>query len=160
MVAEIRITGAEQMRRLGIELKAQGEEGKGLRRELLAAMRIAGKPLVEATRASAMANLPKAGGLNEWVASSNIAARNSLTGSRVGTKVVAKKPGGRKGSHDLEASDAGQIRHPVYGRWLKNQPTQDIPPGWFTKPLLAAAPEVQVALLMALTITEEKLARG
>lgn len=159
MVATIRVTGADQCRALGLALKAAGEEGKGLRRELLASMRAAEKPLADAARKSARANLPKAGGLNEWVATSKITARNSLSGRGAGVRLVAKKPGGSKGSHDLEALDAGTFRHPVYGH-RKTWVTQSIPAGWWTTALFKASPRVQLELLAAIRITNERIARS
>jgi hypothetical protein len=179
MPVEVRITGAEQLRALGKDLRAMGEEGKGFRKELLASMRVVGKPLVEATRASARAVLPKKGGLNEFIATSNIAARNSLAGNRVGTRIVAKKPGGKKG-HDLEAFDNGFFRHPVFGTdaqiaaltakqaithargghgrawaWVG----QSVTPGWFTKPMNAAMPLVQAELMKAMAVTAAKITK-
>jgi hypothetical protein len=158
MPVEIKITGAEQLRALGRDLRAAGEEGKLLRRELLATMRLAGKPLAEATRQSALDMLPHTGGLNEFIADSKIVARNSLTGSRVGTRIVGKKTGGSKGAHDLEAMDVGTFRHPVYGHrsaWVQ----QSVRPGWFTKPLEDAAPALQAALLGAMNVTAARIER-
>jgi len=166
MVTEIRITGAEQLRALGKELRAMGEEGKGFRKELLKSMRVSGKPVILELRKSAREVLPKKGGLNEFIATSNIVVRNSLVGNKVGTRIVAKKAGGGKGWHDLEAFDNGSFRHPTRGRkaeahlnrikWVQ----QSCPPGWFTKPAVANAPVQQAAILEAMTVTELKIAKG
>lgn len=153
MVTEIRVTGAEQLRALGADLRAAGDVGKGLRRELLASMRAAGRPLAEKVRQSARDNLPKRGGLNEWVADSKISPRNSLTGKRVGMRIVATK-----GKHDLEDIDKGSVRHPVFGnrrRWAE----QSVPSGFFTQPLEESAPEVQAALLVAMEATARQIER-
>ena len=160
MVAEVRIKGAEQLRALGRDLKAAGEQGKGLRRDTLRAMRVGAAPLREAVEESAKDNLPKRGGLNMWVAASKIVVRNSLTGNKVGTRIVASKAGGRKGSHDIAATDAGSFRHPVFGKWRKNVPPQQITPGWFTKPLEKAAPVVMTELKLSLDIIARRLERG
>lgn len=142
-----------------------GLEGKGFRKELLASMRAGGKPLVEAMRKSAREVLPKAGGLNEYIATSKFAVRNKLTGNQVGTKIVATKKGGSKGWHDLEAFDNGSFRHPTRGRkaeshlnrikWVQ----QDCPPGWFTKPAMESAPEQRRLLLEAMEVTTLKITR-
>jgi hypothetical protein len=104
---EVRVTGANQLRDLARDLKAAGETGRGLRRDLLAAMRAAEKPLIDAARESARDTLPKSGGLNEWTANSYIKAQNRLTGKGVGVRIVAKK-----GKHDLldmdESKDLGK----------------------------------------------------
>lgn len=160
MVAEIRITGAEQLRALGRDLKAAGVQGQGLRRELLRGMRAAEKPLKDAVHQSALDSLPKKGGLNEWVAAESVTARNSLSGRGAGVRIVARKKGGKKGSHDLEAVDAGNVRHPVWGRWLKDVPTQSVESGYFTKPLNEAAPELIAVLSMAIEITARRIAKG
>ena len=158
MVAEIRVTGAEQLAALGKDLKAMGLEGKGFRKELLSSMRAAGKPLVKELRQSARDVLPKKGGLNEFIATSAIVVRNSLAGNRAGTRIVARKKGGKKGWHDLEAFDDGSFRHPVYGnrkKWVQ----QSVTPGWFTKPANESAPKQREALLEAMTVTEAKIIR-
>lgn len=157
---EVRVTGAHQLERLGLELKAMGEEGKGLRRNLLTSLRVAAQPLAQAAKDSAREKLPKSGGLNEYIANSKIAARTRLTGPRVGVRIVAKKSGGRKG-HDLEAMDAGKFRHPVFGRSSKRTKwvQQSVEPGWFTEPMKKATPEMEAAALAALELTARELAK-
>ena len=156
---EVRVTGAEQLRKLARDLKAAGSPARGLRVELLRAMRLAAKPMVEAAKASARENLPRAGGLNVWVADgAKITARNNLTalsGKRLGMRIVATK-----GNHDLEDMDTGKIRHPVWGVWRANTPTQDVYQGWFTKPLNAALPMVQGEVLMAMNIIGRRIEKG
>jgi hypothetical protein len=155
VAVELRITGADQLRVLGAQLKAAGEQGQGLRRELLASMRALEKPLTDGVRSSARDMLPHRGGLNEWVAGSDIKFRNNLTGSaaRIGARVVATK-----GSHNLEGIDGGNVRHPVYGgsTWV----SQSVRDGWFTKPLNAAAPEVTVMLSIAIRTITSQLETG
>jgi hypothetical protein len=156
VAVEIRVTGAEQMRALALDLKAAGSDGAGLRRELLAGMRAVGKPLADKARASALSLLPKAGGLNQWVADSNIGVRNNLTGSstRIGMRIVSTK-----GAHNLEGIDAGRVRHPVYGKrstWV----SQTVPQGWFSTPLAESAPEVQATLILAMDLIGRRIERG
>ena len=153
---EVRVTGAEQLRALARDLKEAGGPARGLRRELLAAMRLAGKPLVEATKVSARDHLPKHGGLNVWVADgAKIAVRNRVAATNtVGMRIVATK-----GNHDLEDMDSGSIRHPVYGnrtKWV----AQNVYQGWFTKPLNAALPMVQAEVLMAMNIIGRRIEKG
>lgn len=152
---DLRITGAEQLRALGADLRAAGSDGAGLRRELLAGMRALGRPLVEKARASAISVLPKHGGLNQWVADSNIVVRNSLSaGSKVGMRIVSVK-----GAHNLESIDGGRVRHPVYGHkttWVG----QSVPQGWFSKPLAESAPEVQAMLQVTMDVIGRRIERG
>lgn len=168
MVATIEVRGAEQMRVLDKELRAAGIEGKGLRRELHAGLRAAAKPMAEAAKQAAREELPKAGGLNEWVASgptkgekTRWAVRNSLTGRGAGTRIRAVKKGGSKGAHDLAKLDEGIARHPTFGRRGRGQ-WKDTPikAGWFSDTLQREAPAVQLALLNAFRRTAEKIARG
>ena len=155
MAVDIRITGAEKLAVLAGELRAAGEEGKGFRRQLLAQIRLAAAPAPEAVKQSAESTLPHAGGLNDWIASSKFAVRTRLTGRSVGVRIV-----GTKGSHDLEAIDAGNVRHPVWGRWVKGVPTQQVTPGFFTKPLEKSEPRMTFAVLSAIKAIGRELERG
>lgn len=156
MPGETRITGGERMAAIGAELKALGPEGGVLRREMLAGLRVAAQPLAIAVRNSARQTLPREGGLNDWVAGANITVRNSLSARSAGVRIVATKAGGSKGSHDLEAIDLGEFRHPVFGNrsvWVG----QTVTPGFFTKPLEDAAPLVEGALVKVLDTTIERI---
>jgi hypothetical protein len=153
---EVRITGAEQLRKLAVDLKAAGSPARGLRVELLRAMRLAAKPMVEAAKASARENLPKHGGLNVWVADgAKIAARNRVASTNaVGMRIVATE-----GAAKLEDMDKGKVRHPVFGNravWR----SQDIQAGWFSKPLNEAMPAVQADVLMAMDIIGRRIEKG
>jgi hypothetical protein len=144
------------MQRLARDLKAAGSPARGLRLELLRAMRLAAKPMVEAAQESARANLPKAGGLNTYVADgAKIAARNRLATTRgVGVRIVATE-----GGVNLTRMDKGTVRHPVYGNraaWVN----QKIPDGWFTKPLNERAPMVQAEITMAMDIIGRRIEMG
>jgi hypothetical protein len=154
----VTITGAEQMRAVGALLKEAGDEGKALRKGLLAEMRSAEQEGLQKAKESALANLPKRGGLNEWVAASKFASRNRLTGRTVGVSLIASKAGGRQGQHDVEATDAGTFRHPVFGHkvWVE----QSINPGWWTNALTSLAPELQIKLLAAMAAIEELVTKG
>ncbi len=153
---DVTVTGAEQLRALSADLKAAGSAGVGLRRELLAGMRALGRPLADKAKASARSTLPKRGGLNEWVASSDVKVRNNLTGStsRVGMRLVATK-----GGHDLQDIDGGSVRHMVFGhrdRWVNQQ----VPDGWFTHPLEQSVPEVQAMLTVTMAVIAKRIERA
>jgi hypothetical protein len=159
VVVKVRVAGAEQLKVLGAELRAQGEEGKVFRRQLLAAIRTAAAPAPEAVKESARRTLPHGGGLNEFIATSRISVRNRLTGKGVGVRIVGTKSGGKNG-HDLEAIDAGRVRHRVFGRWVKGIPTQEVEPGFFTKPLEETSPKVTLAVLGAIYATRRAIERS
>jgi hypothetical protein len=155
---EVRVTGANQLKSLARDLKEAGGPARGLRRELLAAMRLAGKPMVEAAKTSARLNLPRAGGLNVWVADgAKIAVRNRVAATNtVGMRIVATEGGAR-----LEDMDNGKVRHPTFGRRGKGEWfDEDIRPGWFTKPLNEHAPQVQADVIFAMNIIGRRIEKG
>ncbi len=130
-----------------------------LRKELLAGIRTAARPMVDAVRQAARDELPKAGGLNERVASSPIAVRTRLTGTSAGVRIVntAKVEQGRRGGTVDFGTDTGRLRHPVFGhrdRWV-TQPLSTS--GWFSKTLDEKAPEAAPEVLAAMRRTAGKL---
>jgi hypothetical protein len=144
------------MQRLARDLKAAGSPARGLRLELLRAMRLAGKPMADAARESARENLPKRGGLNTYVADdAKIAVRNRVAANRgVGVRIVATE-----GGVNLTRMDKGMVRHPVYGNraaWV----SQTIADGWFTKPLNERAPVAQAEIVMAMNIIGRRIEKG
>ena len=132
----------ESMGVLAARLRAGGP---ALRRAARRNAVIVANPAVAAVRASARANLPKRGGLNEWVAGGRYTV-SVLTGPR--TAGVAIR--GTKSGHDLRTIDrTGRVRHPVYGNRSAWATTQ-VQPGYFTRPLKAMHPVLRVAFLAAM----------
>jgi hypothetical protein len=122
-LSDFQVTGAEQFEKLARNLKAEGE--KGLRQELNAALKAGAKPLIEKTRAAAVAQLPKRGGLNQVVARSPMRISTTAWGKNGGVRLVAGRPGsGARGT------DEGHLRHRVFATdtWV----VQKVTPGWFT----------------------------
>lgn len=152
----VEVRGAEQFRALGRDLRAAGLEGKGLRRELLRNLRAAGRPLTGAAREAALADLPKHGGLNEWVASSKFSVRNRLSGNGVGMQIR-----GTKKDHQLGSSnDKGEVRHPVHGHRDRTWTVTKVRRGWYTDALKKKAPAVQLAAFAAIQETNRKIEKG
>lgn len=152
MPVDLRVEGADQLTKLAADLKAVG--AKELRRDLLRGIQQATKELKDAAKKAALDNLPKRGGLNEFVASAKFATRVRTSGRSPGVSIVASKSG-----HDLAAMDRGRLRHPVYGNrrlWV----TQTITPGWFTDAMRDAAQPVRAELLNVLDDIAGRLARG
>lgn len=167
--------GAQQLQLLGKRLKqlaayqntlpseSVGLTGRSLRAQLLAGIRAGAKPAVEATRQAARDQLPKHGGLNEYVATSGIVTSTRLTGPRVGVRI-----GVRKGSqfHRAYGANKGTIRHPVFARkdrirqrwkWVDQQVT----PGWFDQTLEKATPAITAVVTKTCqAIAEEVTRRG
>lgn len=148
------VRGAEQMYKLGRDLRAAGDVGKGLRLELLAALRAAEAPLRKEVTDSALRTLPHKGGLNQWVARARPTVSNRLTGRAAGIRVKQSKKG-----HDLPAIDEGRVRHPLFGN-RKVWYALSVPEGYFTKPLNKSVPRIRTALLLAIETTNRRIARG
>ena len=102
----------------------------------------------------------------------DLAAGESLAARVAGAKYVAKLTAGRnpgiritateaRGRKiDLARLDAGEVRHPVFGRWRKGTPTQKVTPGWFTNPALAQADTFRKGIEDAIDAVEREISRG
>lgn len=152
MPVDLRVDGADQLARVAKVLRTTGNAT--LRRELYAGIQRATKPLKAAAKDAARAQLPKRGGLNEFVAGSKLATRSRGGGRTPGVRITATKTGG----HDLRAIDNGRLRHPVFGNraaWV----TQSVKPGWFTKTMQDGAPVVRKEIVSVLDDVADQLAR-
>jgi hypothetical protein len=141
---DITIVGANQLDDLAKKLKAAGETGKGLRKELLKGLREGAKPLKVAVKESAEDVLPHRIAVT---VKKGVSIRTRATGRQAGVRVIAKRG---RGLND------GRLRHPLFGnrkRWFQ----QDIKKGWFTTPLEEGAPEVRKELLKVIDHIAKKL---
>lgn len=148
----MRVEGAGQLRDLGKRLRAAGEGGKQLRRDLLAGIRETAKgPLVDELKASALARLPARGGLAAYAAKQlKVAVRTRLSGQQVGVTVLAAIKG-----MDLPKLETGKLRHPVFGRgtWVD----QTIPPRVISDAVDQVADQVGRAVLDVVDETSRKV---
>lgn len=138
---DIIVTGATDLERLARRLKELGDND--LRKEMLRGIRNGTKPLIAAAKDSARDSLPREGGLNEVIARSKFGTRTRTSGRTPGVRVVGTS------GHNIQAMDEGRLRHPVYGNrdvWV----TQQITPGWFTKPMEDGADDVRRELVNVL----------
>jgi hypothetical protein len=151
-------TGSEQLRALAIRLKDAGDEGKGLRRELMKQLDDAAKPLVReiADLAHLKPYMPAryagvlAGDLA--VGSQRIFASNPRVSIRAKARAHRRK---------VRQVDAGILQHPLFGdreRWFRQ--TDGMRPGFFTDPCERATPQIREHVLAALTETEKKITSG
>lgn len=145
-MASIEIRGGEQFTALAARIrKAEGE----LQPELYDALDRAAPPLERAATRSAVANLPRRGGLNAVVAAAGMSHQRRAGGIRI----VAR------GITQLRLTNDGAVRHPVYGNpgtWVG----QLIPKAkdWFDKPIRDGAPQVRAELKKALDKIARKIA--
>ena len=146
--------GGEQLRRLARDL--DGASAK-LRRELPTRMRRAGERLVPPIRASAAERLPKRGGLNRYVAESAIRVVVSTAPSTTKVAVVGRLPK-RGGRVDLEALNAGQVRHPVFttGVWVEEK----IRPGFWDDAVAKHEDQVRAEVVGVMDEIRRKLEAG
>lgn len=137
----IRVEGASDLRAVSLRLKAAGEVA--LKREMYAAIRAATQPAKDAVRASALATMPHGGGADKQIAAKKIIS-STLTGpNSAGVRLRMK---------NQSQLNAGQLRHPLFKNrslWF----TTNVPPGFWTKPLIAMRPQVTLACLIAVRNT-------
>lgn len=140
MPADVRISGAESLADLAKALRAAGESGKGLRRELLRAIREAAKPVKGDVQESWASRMPRRGGLAGRPL--RLGARTRMAGARVGVRLVTTN------GYDLQSINRGRLRHPVFGRSVYVD--QAVPAGVITDPQERAAPDVRAELIEAI----------
>lgn len=150
---DLRVTGAEDLARIGKALRQAGTEGRGLRKELLKGIRTAvGGPMRKATRESWRSKAPHRGGLNKRGLRMAVQT-NTRNGDSLGVRLITKSPNG----YNLDSIDkTGAIRHPVFGRrnaWAVTR----IAPGIFTEPQEAAAPDVRKEIIRVIDAVNRKI---
>jgi len=144
---ELEVRGADELAVLSKRLKDAGD--KALRKELLTAIRVATKDTKAQIKASALAVLPKKGGLAARIAASKFTTTTRTTGGSVGIKITAKN------IHSINGMHNGRLRHRVYGgtKWV----SQTVPVGWFSKPVEASAPKARDEIAKAMADVAAKL---
>lgn len=141
---------AKQLETVGLRLKLAG--AGGLKLALTREIKEATKPLIEDVKQAARDELPKAGGLNEYVAGGRFTSSVRYTGIQIGVRIVNTAPKGSKGGTRQFGSDRGSVRHPVFGHRDRKWSETKVPAGWFSKTLddkasIEATPRVLAALV-------------
>jgi hypothetical protein len=106
-----------------------------------------------AVRVSALATLPRRGGLGRVVAEVPMSTRWQLEQNAVGFTLTAMS------GHDIAAMDQGRLRHPLFGvrsHWF----SQVVPPGWWSRPTEALEPAVRDAVESAVDRTRDRVVNG
>lgn len=120
MAGEVRIDGVAEFNRLAKAIKTV-DTGKEIRKELLAALRDAAKPVAAAMRDDLAAALPKRGGAAKAITKkkSTMAVRNRLSDSSketAGVRIISND------EHDYRSlEERGVLRHP---KWPGNRPAR------------------------------------
>lgn len=154
------IRGTDDLERVARALKAAGDAT--LRKELLAGIRKAGKPVVDDVKAGGLATIPSRGGLAKKVAGSGIGVRTRLTGRSAGVRIQKSKA-----VTGMLIDKYGSFRHPVFAdgaktrkEWRWVQQDASLAKGWFTEEIEKRAPEFRKHVEQVLTDTANKIARS
>ena len=140
----VEIRGADQLARVAKALRGAPRE---LRREMYRAINRSVKPVKEDIRASAD-TLPQRGGLADEVKRAKLSTRTKTSGGEAGVRIVARS------RYSLHHLNEGQVRHGP------GNEVQRIRPGWFDRPVDAAAPEVRRELTEALDDIARRIDRA
>ena len=179
---------AAQLRKLSRDLRLAGEVT--IKRELTKSIRLAAVPLIDAAKASAASELPKGGGRGVRSQNRKTGAKQSklkksgfasrggttsrveslasrvanakytvkvLTGANPGVVLQATGSSGRK--INLQALDDGTVRHPLFGNKSHWYP-ESVKVGWWSEPMQAGLPVVEVAVKAAIATAVETFYTG
>lgn len=145
-----RVSGAVELRYIARVVRRQ--RVAGLKKELAAAQRRAFRPLLPAIKAEAT-TLPS-GYAPIMVRSVRLSVRNQALET---TAIVYAK--GRIGERDVNAIDAGRLRHPLFGRrgrWF----TTRVRAGFVDRPVRRLGNQIANESLDALERVAQEIARG
>ena len=156
MTVEIR-GGGEQFAAISRRLKEAG--ATDLQRELSRAAVKSLIPLKKELGKSALARLPRRGGLAEQIARTRFRIRRDTSARHPGLRLEARNV------YDLIRLDQGTLRHPVFADESESRRSwtwadQKVPPGWFTEPANAAAPKIRAEIWRAMQAVADKIERG
>lgn len=150
------LRGVGDLEDLGRALKAMGDSGKGLRRELYRGLNSVTKEARGELREVIPAVLPQRGGLAAEVQS---AARFS-TKPKLGGKFIGVTIWGKARGRDMRLLTGKRLRHPVYGnrnRWVTQ--TAGVQPSIMLAKFQDQKPAVQRAVLEVIGSVRSKVYR-
>lgn len=143
---------SSQLRAIAVKLKAAGDGD--IRLAMTRGLRSGAAPLIPLVKASAMAKLPRAGGLNAQVAGQRVTVSVRTSAATAGVRLTTTAP-------DTAMTDAGYVRHPLprnrrgKGQWI----TQQIPAakGWWSGTLAKSDAVVTAVLLKFLAALNDAI---
>lgn len=156
-------TGPYKLRVLSAKLRDAGEEGKGLRRELMKEITEAAKPLAK--------EITDVGHLKRYMPdryAAVLAADLSVRAARSFSKnpSIEIRAKARENKRKVNMLDAGVINHPIFARgprrsWRwSNAQTRGMRAGFFSDPCRSAAPQIKARVLHAIAETAKKITSG
>jgi hypothetical protein len=152
MTRFIEIRGTNDLARLSTALRAAGEQGKGLKRELSSSLNRETKQTRKDMRAAILPGLPQSGGLAADVQRSTRFSTKVSTGRNVGVTIKAR---GRRSIRRMNTS--GSVRHRVFGRGPWVTQTAGIEKGFLDKPFEESRPALQRAIVQAIARIRAKI---
>lgn len=137
-------------------MREAGEQGKGLKRELRAGLTRETKQVRADMRKAIAPALPQRGGLAADVQRSTRFTTSISTSSNPSVRIKAR---GRRSIRRMNAT--GTFRHPVFGKrdtWVSQYAPRL--PRFLDKPFEASRPELQQAVLQAVTRVRSTIYRS
>ena len=161
---EVRITGADQLHKLAAHIRATGD--KGLGRELARALDKAIEPVKRSIEASAEKTMPS--GYRGTLTRSLRHRRTIRAAARQASVRLATFGVGSKERRALPALNAGDLRHPVFGRTrrTKTGPKANpwaitrVTPGFHERGTEKAGDEAEKQILLVLDDFADRLTKG
>lgn len=114
MGLDVRINGAATLKRVAEQMRAEGN--KGLAKEMSKALAEAVEPVKTSIAAEADQVMPDRGGYREAFSRSLRFRMSRRTSGREASVMLRTYADGTKERRDIDALEAGQLRHPIYGR--------------------------------------------
>lgn len=157
MTRDIDIVGLESLARLSRAMREAGGQGKGLKRELRSSLTRETKQTRADMRKAIVPGLPQSGGLAADVLSSTRFTTSVALGRNPGVRIKAR---GRRSIARMNRR--GSFRHPVFGNrdvWV-TQIVGKPAPGFLDKPFEQSRPDLQRAVLLAITRVRSQIYRS
>lgn len=160
------LRGLEELRVVAARLKDAGDEGKGLKRELMRALAKVANPVAEKIGAEEHLKVYLPDRYAAVLAPQlSVKAQRVLSGSNPRVSISAKTR--RERRRRVNMLDDGWINHPVYAQaWLPrkkwtwaNRQTGGMKPGFFSDVIDEAMPDLREKVLAAITETNDKIMR-
>lgn len=156
-MSDLKITGTEEFIRVAKALNAQGSAGRGLKRELMAAVKAAAKPMEDEVRDHVAQYLPS--GYAPIIARDLVVRPSQSTrGNSIGLKLKGHAKGVTRRRH-VRVIDKGTLRHPVWGNreaWVD----QRVRPGFWSTPLTNAREKPAKEIRRAIQAVARKIERA
>lgn len=155
MADDVELRGLDDLVRATKALKAAGEEGKGLRRELYRDLNRATKSVRQQMKEAVGDALPSGGGLAADVQKNTRFSTVTSTSSRnLGVRIRARSKRSIR-----RMNNTGTLRHPVFGNrgvWV----TQTVPKGFLDDPFEKAKPQLKRAVMQSIASVSSQIDRS